>query len=99
MFVGSADAEVAEFSCVAQGDGSGGVDDVVAGSPCVLADGEGGMCFGAGSVGLCWGASAVCSGGSLDVVDQGEGLLERIEGVDGVGWVQGCLPAFGGLVE
>ena len=55
--VGSSDADVVQSAVVAQGDGAGLVDSVVADAVVGVVAGVAGGGFGAGGVGGCWGCS------------------------------------------
>lgn len=69
VFVGAADAEVAEFAGVAHGDDAGGVDFVVAYAPVVFEVGDGGVGLGAGVVDGVWGVAVEGAVGAFGVVD------------------------------
>lgn len=99
VFVGPADAEVAEFAGVAQGDDAGGVDVVEADAVVGSGDVDGGCGWWSGGVGGGGGASSDSAVGPFVVVDVCEGVELVLELLDGLRGGLGSEPAFEGLVE
>ncbi len=89
---------MSEFACVAQADGAGGGDFVVADSPDCVVGFDDGECFVGGVVGRIGSLPVEGSVGALGVVDDCEALELGVEVIEGVGWAVGAEPSFQYLV-
>jgi hypothetical protein len=99
VFVGAADAQMAEPSCVAEGDFAVGVDAVGAHAPVFALGGDGGGCFGSCRVALGRGAPVQSPVGAFVVVDLPELVQLFVEIFQRVSGGLSVQPFLQGLVE